>query len=118
MIKASMIMLMFISWQCNANQTERYYQLKYCKGQTEVVLSDKTRVDCLTKYYAIEYDFARKWAEAIGQSLHYASMTDKLPNIALIIESQADCRHYVRLLNVVRHYQLSISVNTINMTCD
>ncbi len=117
MTKAGLVMLMLIAVQCNASQTERYYQLKYCKGQTEVVLSDKTRVDCLTKYYAIEYDFARKWAEAIGQSLHYASMTDKLPGIALIIESQADCRHYTRLLNAIRHYQLSITVNTINMDC-
>jgi hypothetical protein len=44
---------------------ERWYQEQWCEamgGQTEVVLPDKTRVDCLTDEYAIEVDFAPKWA--------------------------------------------------------
>ena len=39
----------------------------------EVVMKDGTRCDILTSTHAIEVDFAKKWAEAIGQSLNYAS---------------------------------------------
>jgi len=57
-------------------QSERYYQEKFAKeigGQVEVVMKDGTRYDILTSTHAIEVDFAKKWAEAIGQSLNYAS---------------------------------------------
>ena len=43
----------------------------------EVVMKDCTRCDILTATHAIEVDFARKWAEAIGQSLNYAMHTGK-----------------------------------------
>ena len=46
---------------------ERFYQELWCEsfnGQMEVVLEDKSRVDCVTEYYAVEVDFANKWAEA------------------------------------------------------
>jgi len=59
---------------------EKEYQQVWCScesGEIEVRLSDRTRIDCLTAQYAIEFDFASKWAEAIGQSLHYASQTGK-----------------------------------------
>ena len=53
---------------------EKYYQEKWCaehNGQAEVVLADKTRADCITDTHVIEFDFARKWYEAVGQSLYY-----------------------------------------------
>lgn len=43
------------------------YQVAWCTrvgGTTEYVLDDKTRVDCLTDEYTIEFDFAPKWAKA------------------------------------------------------
>ncbi|WP_171018846.1 hypothetical protein ACONUD_00725 [Microbulbifer harenosus] len=52
------------------------YQLPWCEtagGVAEYVLPDRTRVDCLTETHAMEFDFAPKWAEAIGQALYYAS---------------------------------------------
>ena len=42
---------------------ESYYQNKWCddhNGKVEHVLSDKTRVDCLTQEYAVEVEFANK----------------------------------------------------------
>lgn len=63
----------------------------------EYVLPDRTRVDCLTDEYAIEFDFADHWAEAIGQSLHYAEMTNRKPGIVLIIEDPKDERHLKKL---------------------
>lgn len=79
---------------------EQYYQNIWCSrfyGVSEVKLPDKTRVDCVTKHYAIEFDFADKWAEGLGQSLHYARMTGKTPAVVLIIEDPADFVYYKRL---------------------
>ena len=59
------------------------------------VLWDMTRVDCLTKDYAVEFDFAKKWAESIGQALYYSKMTGKSPAIALILTTPNDY-HYVK----------------------
>ena len=74
-------------------QSERYYQEKFAReigGQIEVVMKDGTRCDILTSTHAIEVDFARKWAEAIGQSLNYAMQTGKRPAVALIVLSPSD----------------------------
>ena len=56
---------------------EREYVSQHCAGDMEYVLPGRTRVDCLTDKYAIEFDFASKWAEALGQSLHYAYATGR-----------------------------------------
>lgn len=66
----------------------------------EYKLSDKTRVDCITKNYAVEFDFAPKWAEAIGQSLYYGIMTNKKPAIVLILEKPSDFRYYNRVKKI------------------
>ena len=82
------------------NQVEAYYQDQWCTndfGRKEVVLWDMTRVDCLTKDYAIEFDFAKKWAESIGQSLYYAKMTGKAPAVVLILTSLDDYKYVKRL---------------------
>lgn len=82
------------------NQTESYYQNQWCTGdfgRKEVVLWDMTRVDCLAKDYAIEFDFAKKWAESIGQSLYYSKLTSKKPAVALILTSPTDYRYVKRV---------------------
>ena len=71
------------------------YVNMYCKGIIEYQLSDRTRVDCLTDEYAIEYDWAKKWAESIGQSMYYSKMTGKAPAVVLILTSPNDY-HYVK----------------------
>ena len=78
---------------------EAYYQNKWCenKGVTEYKLEDYTRVDCLTDTHAVEFDFAKKWAESIGQSLHYARMTGKKAGIVLIIEKEKDFIYFNRI---------------------
>ena len=63
------------------------YVKMYCKGIIEYQLSDRTRVDCLTDEYAIEYDWAKKWAESIGQAMYYSNMTGKKPAVAIIIKN-------------------------------
>lgn len=82
------------------NQVEMYYENEWCTtdfGRKEVILWDMTRVDCMTKDYAIEFDFAKKWAEAIGQSLYYSKLTGKAPAIVLILTSPTDYRYVKRI---------------------
>lgn len=88
---------------------EKYYQKRNCAGITEFRLPDKTRIDCLTDEYAIEYDFANKWAEAVGQSLHYARMTNKKAGIAIIIENKLEMKYYNRLMDNINFYNLPIT---------
>ncbi len=90
---------------------EAYYQNEWCSqwnGQTEVKLSDHTRVDCVTKNYAAEFDFAPKWAEAVGQSLHYSRMTNKKPAIILIIEKPSDFKYYDRVKPLAEQYGIKL----------
>lgn len=68
------------------------------QAQTEVTLPDRTRVDLLNDRYAIEVDFARKWAEAVGQSLHYADATGKEPAIILLVRNPSREQRYLRIL--------------------
>lgn len=84
----------------NHKYKEKHYVQAYCKGQTEYRLPDKTRVDCLTEEYAIEFDYGNKWAEGIGQSLYYAKKTGKKPAIALILRSEKDNK-YIERINAV-----------------
>ena len=92
-----------------ALSAEKDYQLKHCEGQIEYVLPDRTRVDCLTETHAIEYDYGHKWAEAVGQSLHYAMHTGKRAGIVLII-AHDEYRFLQRAKFVVNHYNLPIDV--------
>lgn len=82
------------------NQVEAYYQNEWCTpdfGRKEVILWDMTRVDCMTKDYAIEFDFAKKWAESIGQALYYSKLTGKAPAVVLILTSPTDYRYAKRI---------------------
>jgi len=94
---------------------EKWYQQRWCdqkEGKVEVRLKDKTRCDCLTSDYAIEVDFAHKWAEAVGQSLHYAKMTGEKAGILLIVEDENDKEHFSRLENVIDFHDLPVTVWT------
>ena len=56
-------------------------------AQVEVVLGDQSRVDILMEHYAVEIDWAPKWAESIGQSLYYALRTSRKPAVILLLEA-------------------------------
>jgi len=89
---------------------EKYYQTIICEqldGKMEYVLKDKTRVDCFSDEYAMEVDFAKKWAESIGQSLFYAEMTGKKPAIGLII-GKKDAKYVKRIKRVTDKFNIKI----------
>ena len=96
----------------HAKKHENDYQEAWCagKGVTEYVLPDKTRVDCLTDKHAIEFDWANKWAEAIGQSLYYSFVTNKKAGIVIILKKEKGRRHLRKLYSVIEHNKLDIDV--------
>lgn len=90
--------------------SERSYQLPWCAahgGVAEVVMSDGTRADCVTATHAIEFDYAYKWAEAIGQSLHYSVLTKKRAGIVLIMGPD-DGRYMQRLMGTIQCLNIDV----------
>jgi len=90
---------------------EKHYQAEWCdaqQGVTEYVLPDKTRCDCLTDDHSVEFDFGKKWAESIGQSLYYSLQTGKRAGIVLILETPAERRFWIRLNSTIEHFKLPI----------
>jgi hypothetical protein len=111
------ILLLLLPLLACAKQPESYYQDQFANelnGKTEVTAGDGTRCDILTENYAIEVDFARKWGEAIGQSLNYGFQFDRKAGILLILEKPSDIRHLIRVNSIIRHYDLPIKVWTID----
>ena len=80
----------------------------------EVVMKDGTRCDILTATHAIEVDFAKKWAEAIGQSLNYAMHTGKRPGVALIVLSPSDNKYVERVRKISAEYSLGLTIYPID----
>ena len=80
---------------------EKEYQTKWCgmrNGIAEYKLNDKTRIDCLLPTMAVEFDFANKWAECIGQALYYGQKTNRTPACVLIMENgEKDLKYLKRL---------------------
>lgn len=97
-LKKLFLLLCFLALPAQA--LEKDYAIPWCcanGGLSEYELSDRTRVDCLTPEYAVEFDYAHKWAESIGQSLYYSKMTGKKPAIALIM-GQGDEKYFNRII--------------------
>lgn len=98
-----------------AAMTEAEWQTQLCPApqfETEVVLPNGTRVDCLTEQHAIEIDFSDKWGEALGQALSYSASTGLDPVIFLICRrSSATClKHRLTLEEAIRHWNLPVEV--------
>lgn len=115
-MRTFLILIITLSLQAKNLHKESYYQKIFCDklgGKTEVVLSDRTRVDCLTDKYAIEVDFAYKWAEGVGQALHYSIMTGKKAGVYLIIEKDSDIKHLKKLNNIADRYCIKVWSNEV-----
>lgn len=80
----------------------------------EYRLNDKTRVDCLTDTLAVEFDFANKWAECIGQALYYGRQTNRQPACVLIMErGEKDMKYLKRLRRAVYKKRVNMRTFTI-----
>lgn len=113
MIRVLVVFLFLVSSLVSAKEAD--YQKAWCtEGRIEHRLDDRTRVDCLTDSHSIEFDYAHKWAEAIGQSLYYAFKTNKRAGIVLIYRSDRDHKYFLRLNSVIEHNKLPIDVWVMN----
>ena len=89
---------------------EASYQKAWCSanaGIEEYENKDKTRVDCLTATHAVEFDFANKWAESLGQAMHYGYMTGKKPKVVLILDNpKAQMVYFRRIQRLGKKYDI------------
>lgn len=76
-------------------------------------LKGGTEVDCVTDAVAYEIDFAKKWAEGLGQALFYSSETKRKAGVALILRSAAEVRFVDRLKQAIEYHGLDVSVELI-----
>jgi len=68
--------------------------------QVEVRIATGTRVDLLNDRYAIEADWADKWAEGCGQALYYSACTGRQAGLLLLLKNESQ-RRYVERAAVV-----------------
>lgn len=98
------------------NHYESSYQHAWCNAQNgteEYENKDFTRVDCLTQTHAVEFDFANKWAESIGQALHYQKMTGKKGKVVLILENtQKEMIYFNRVKDLGNIYNFDVEYVT------
>ena len=98
------------------NHNESSYQHAWCSkhnGIEEFENDDFTRVDCLTKTHAVEFDFANKWAESIGQAEHYAYKTGKRGMVVLILEDpQKEKVYYKRVKELGKIHNFDVEYVT------
>ena len=111
MKKILLFLILILSAQsCDAKRLhkEADYQNFWCKchnGITEYKNQDYTRVDCLTETHAVEFDFANKWHESIGQALHYSVMTGKRAKVVLILDDpKAQKTYFKRIRRIGKRY--------------
>jgi hypothetical protein len=97
-------------------QLEDYYNEIWCSengGTTEVRTEMGTRADCLLDDYAVETDFDTKWAEGLGQALHYSAEFERPGAVLLIIQNHdnTDRSRYVdRLASTIEKLGLNIRI--------
>jgi len=106
-----------LGWEhVHHDHNEESYQKAWCKahgGIMEYENRDFTRVDCLTDTHAVEFDFANKWAESIGQALHYSVMTGKKPMVILILDTpETQMVYYNRVKKIGKKYKFDVGFVT------
>ena len=111
----------FFSLPAYSLENEKYYSEMYCKelsGKVNYNLADKSKVDCLTDTHAYEVDWAdgMKVYEAIGQSLYYASQTNKKPGIILLIRKNNSEKHIRKVKEVINFFELDINLIIKDLT--
>lgn len=90
--------------------SEKSYIENTCPGKPNHRLPDGTYVDCLTDTHAIEYERSKNWYESIGQSLYYATETNKKAGI-VFIEVREDKRYLNRVLKTIKAQGLNSRID-------
>ena len=118
-MKRFLIVLLFLFTFNIVQAKHLYHEADYQKarcskngGILEYKNPDETRVDCLTKTHAVEFDFAKKWAESVGQAEHYALMTGKTGKVVLIIETIKDFKYLERVKKLAKKHNFDVEYIT------
>lgn len=123
-MKKLLVTILILLTQLPSNSSmhsESSYQHAWCKahkGVEEFENKDLTKVDCLTSTHAVEFDFAKKWAESIGQALHYQEMTGKKAMVVLILENpKKDIIYFYRVKRLALKYNFDVEFVTPKYLC-
>lgn len=112
-----LLLIVILPVEAKRIYAEKVYQTQWCNqhnGEMEYRLSDKARVDCMTDTLAVEFDFANKWAECVGQALYYGRQTKKQPACVLIMENgEKDAKYLYRLRRAA--YKKGVNMRTYTM---
>ena len=120
-MKKHLLLILILLLSINSfsqRKKEAFYIQGFSKiilGKTEVVLSDKSRVDILSDEYAIEVDFIGRWAESIGQSLFYSEMTGKKPAVLLLVNGNKNKTQIQRFSRVAFKYHITFWILDYNI---
>lgn len=107
------MLLLGFTLPCQGKLFEADYQNAWAKthgGKTEVRMADGTRCDVVTATHAVEVEWANKWAEGIGQALWYSFQTNKKAGLVLILRSDKDQKHVLRVRSLIAAKKLEIDV--------
>lgn len=113
---AALACLVALCSTTSANELTQARRLaaKY-SAQVEVRLPDDSRVDLLSGTHAIEVDWAPKWAEAVGQAIHYSLLAGKKPAVILLLRDPAtEWRHLVRAAQVCGRLGIVLYVEPVS----
>lgn len=93
----TLLLMLLLSSTCFAGEREEVERLAPgYNAITEFRLWDASRVDMINDEYAIEVDWAYKWAEGVGQCLYYAEMTGRKPALLLLIKDDKQVKYIFR----------------------
>ena len=112
-----MLLILCSSLSAKRLNPESYYQViaaKILNAETEVILSDGSRADIISTSHAIEVDWSKKWTEGVSQSLWYAFQTNKKAGLILIIKDETDTKEVIKVNSLINHYDLPITLWTID----
>ena len=95
----------------NGKYDEAYFTsviAKKLKGKEEVRLSNRKRVDIVTRTHACEVDWLSKaWSEGVGQALHYSMMTGKAPCVIALIDKPHEA-NLEALMKTAKAYNIKV----------
>ena len=99
-----------------AKKDEGWYSSSWCKnadGNDSVTLWDDTIPDCLLPDRVIEFDFGKdeKPYECVGQAIHYARMTGKMPECILIQRSDIPDKMFQKAVRKVQSAVISCGIS-------
>lgn len=115
------VVILLLAFSTQATNDESLSEVEWCERLAtdlgcdletgvEVRLSTGTRVDLMNEKYAIECDWASKWAEGCGQALYYAICTNRKAGLLLLLKSSDDKRFVERAAVVAGRHGIAIWV--------